>query len=212
MTLNQIGLQHGTDKCSDGKGFGHGYCDIYERYLGHLKNEKLVILEIGIGGEEHIDRGGQSLRMWHDYFPQALIAGVDLYEKNLPPQARIHIYKGSQIDGDLLGKVVDDIGAPDIIIDDASHHNAFTPQTFNILWPRLKPGGFYIVEDVHTSYWRENYGGNPDPAAAGTTMAYFTALTHQLNHPVLEGRYKWPAYDGLEYVHFYPELIILKKR
>lgn len=213
MTLNEIGLRYRTDKCSDGKGFGHGYCDIYESYLSPLKNKKLVLLEIGIGGEEHIDRGGQSLRMWHDYLPQAIISGVDLYEKKLPDfdYARVQIFKAHQTDQQTLHEIILKIGNPDIIIDDGSHHNMLTSKTFDILFPYLNPGGLYFCEDVHTSYWKKYYEGNPNPSEGDTTMNFFKRLTDQLNHDVLEKQYKNGYAGQLAFIHFYHELVVIRK-
>ena len=40
----------------------------------------------------------------------------------------------------------------DVIIDDASHINWHQIQAFELLFPCLRPGGVYIVEDVDSSY------------------------------------------------------------
>ena len=47
----------------------------------------------------------------------------------------------------------------DIIIDDGSHINEHVIRTFQYLFPKLKPGGIYVVEDTQTSY-RQDYGGD----------------------------------------------------
>ena len=36
----------------------------------------------------------------------------------------------------------------DIVIDDGSHRFLDQQATLHVLWPRVRPGGFYIVEDV----------------------------------------------------------------
>ena len=40
---------------------------------------------------------------------------------------------------------------PDIIIDDGSHIEEHQIFTFGVLFPKLKPGGVYIVEDISSS-------------------------------------------------------------
>jgi len=40
----------------------------------------------------------------------------------------------------------------DIIIDDASHYPPHQIISFQNLWPKLRPGGLYVVEDIETSY------------------------------------------------------------
>lgn len=210
MTLDQIGLKYGTDKAST----GHNYCKIYDRYLSPKRVNPVVLLEVGIGGEEHIDRGGQSLRMWREYFtnPRAKIIGIDLYKKRLALPAGVTIYQGSQDDPEFLTWIMGKEGTPDIIVDDASHHNARTIKTFELLFREwLKKDGLYICEDIHTSYWTEFYDGHPDPATLTTTMSFFQRLTHQLNYYTLLEEHR-DAYAGyLEYVHFYPEMAIIKK-
>lgn len=209
MTLDALALLHKTDKGSS----GHNYCVIYERYLEEKRHVGITLLEIGVGGYQYKDRGGESLRMWHDYFTQAKIVAVDVYDKNNLELDRVKIYKGSQDDPKFLGKLIEEIGAPDVIVDDASHVCKLTIATFEILFPLLKPGGLYICEDVHTSFWLQDYGGDPDPKGEGTTIRFFQELTAQLSHDTLVQEYKRPAYAGqMEYIHFYRNLVIIKKR
>lgn len=46
----------------------------------------------------------------------------------------------------------------DIIIDDGCHIVEHQITSFKTLFPLIKPKGMYIIEDLHTSYWKE-YGG-----------------------------------------------------
>lgn len=208
MTLDELGLKHGTDKAST----GHDYCKIYEHYLAPLRGQSFTLLELGVGGEAHRDRGGQSLRMWAEYFPEATIVGLDVHEKELTLPGNVRIFHGSQDDPDRLVNILSHQALPTVIIDDASHHNVLTVRSFELLFPGfLKRGGLYLCEDVHTSYWKENYGGHPDPCQRGTAMGFFQKLTAQLNHATLLSEYRDQYAGMLEYVHFYPELVAIKK-
>jgi hypothetical protein len=40
----------------------------------------------------------------------------------------------------------------DIIIDDGSHVGEHILTSFKILWSTVKPGGYYIIEDLHSIY------------------------------------------------------------
>jgi hypothetical protein len=209
MTLDALALQHRTDKGSS----GHNYCEIYERYLEHLRDVNIKLLELGVGGYQYKDRGGESLRMWHDYFSQARIVAVDVYDKNDLGLDRVEVYKGSQDDPKFLTKLIQDIGQPDVIVDDASHVCKLTIASFEILFPLLKAGGLYICEDIHTSFWLQDYGGDPDPKGKGTTIQFFQELTAQLSFDTLVEEYRRPAYAGqIEFIHFYRNLVIVKKR
>jgi hypothetical protein len=58
----------------------------------------------------------------------------------------------------MLGRLIDDhlAGRPlDLVVDDASHQAGPTRASFNALFPRLRAGGVYIIEDrcwAHIGY------------------------------------------------------------
>ena len=208
--LDRLALKYGTDKASG----HHNYTPIYEKYFGHLQNHAFTMWELGIGGEEYIDRGGQSLQMWREYFPKAKIAALDLYEKKLPAVHGVDIYQGDQTDRNILYRMHDGTGKPYLVIDDASHICDLTVKSFEEIFPLLQKGGWYVVEDVQVSYWPELYKGSRDLKSWDTTMGFFLQLTHQLNAfafqdpQARDGRYA----DYIEFIHFYPEFILIKKK
>lgn len=205
--LDNLAIKYGSDKYGH-----HNYTPIYDANFSSLKNENMVLLEIGIGGYEYVDRGGSSLKMWRDYFPNAIIHGVDIYDKSFFNDNRIFTHIGSQDDSVFLHSLINKIGSPTICIDDGSHVNDLTIKTFEILFPVIKPGGIYVVEDVHTSYWPDIYGGDFDVKNhdSRTTMNYFQSLTDVLNAEHIPG-YVSPIND-IESISFYKEMIIIKKK
>jgi hypothetical protein len=209
MTLDQLAIEAKTDKASN----GHNYTKVYETYLERHRYEPLVIWELGIGGYQHPDRGGESLKLWNDYFPNAKIVGVDYYQKDGLGNFRTVIAQGSQDDEEFLKGLVRHWGLPDLIIDDASHVCPLTIKSFEILFPILKPGGLYFCEDVHTSFWME-YKGHPDPAehgTVGTTLNFFQKLTAQLSQDTLQPEFRNSYAGYLDFIHFYRNLVIIKK-
>ena len=58
-----------------------------------------------------------------------------------------------------------------------------TINTFEKLFPRIKPGGVYVVEDVCTSYWEQYDGGY---LKQDSSMEYFKRLTDDVNFRGLE--------------------------
>lgn len=209
MSLDTLALEAHTDKASD----GHNYTPIYENYLRMLRLTAFRMLELGIGGYQYPERGGESLRLWYNYFPNAKIVGVDCYEKTGMENDRVFVEKGNQDDPAFLNQVNEKHGPFDLIIDDASHVNSLTIRSFEILFPLLKPGGFYFVEDIHTSFWFLEYGGDPDPHTCWiTTLRYFQNLTSQLFEQTLLPEYKTELCGKIEYIHFYENLVIIKKK
>jgi hypothetical protein len=204
MTLDQIAIECGTDKAST----GHNYTPIYERHIGHLRNESFSLLEVGVGGYEHPDRGGQSIRMWERYFQNADIHCADIHPKQLNFE-RAKFFPSGQNSVELC-RYAHSI-KPLVIVDDASHVNDLTIQTFKNLWPTLAPGGFYIIEDLHTAYWPEEYGGQNDTSTSHrSVMGFLFRLQHDLN-----AEWTIPAskrvFPDIESITTYKSIAIIKK-
>ncbi|MCR4334665.1 MAG: class I SAM-dependent methyltransferase [Patescibacteria group bacterium] len=128
------------------------YFGEYDLMFEKYKNRQLRLLEIGI-------QGGGSLYTWKEFFPQAKIIGIDIDESCKQYEGEnVKIYIGSQEDGDFLKMVEKNEGPFDIVIDDGGHTMKQQIITFKTLFPLLKEGGIYVIEDLHTSYWYE-FGG-----------------------------------------------------
>ena len=209
--LDTIAVLCGTDKSSK----GHCYAAIYESYFEPFRFDHLAVIEIGAGGYEYPDRGGESLRMWHQYFPKAKICCVDLHNKTGLINDRTSFWQGSQTDKNLIEHIID-LNAEcskRIFINDASHINDLTIKTFEIAWPQLSSGDFYVIEDCHTSYWSKNYGGNEKPGTQGTIVSQICNIVPQLCHDTLEPKHRVTGFAGyLDFIHFYRNLIIIKKK
>ncbi len=130
------------------------YFPIYERHFGPWRGRSLTFLEIGVA------RGG-SLAMWRRWFgPLARIVGVDIN-----PKCRAHesdgiaVRIGDQSDPAFLARVVEEFGAPDLVLDDGSHQMAHLRASFDHLYPVVPKNGVYMVEDLHTAYWPKFGGG-----------------------------------------------------
>jgi len=136
MLLTEIGKKYNTDKATY-----HNFTWIYEKLFSELKDSVNKILEIGTY------RGG-SIRMWREYFPNAIIHGADLKPEYGVSGERIVFHlvdQGSRVS--LEASIPNE--EFDIIIDDGSHQNDHQMTTLSCLFDRVKSGGFYIIEDVH---------------------------------------------------------------
>ena len=172
--------RHGTDKL-----YHHHYDGEYERHFGPIRDKSINILEIGIGGYGRPDHGGESLKVWRDYFPHATIVGIDIEEKNLDLGERITIRQCDQNDKATLWQLNEQNGPFDIIIDDGSHFQEHIFTSFNILWPFLNPGGIYVIEDLATAYWPE-YGGDPEQPPAMRLLFHLCDQMHQAYWRILK--------------------------
>lgn len=200
--LSQIAQKHDTDK---GLNY-HEYTPVYDKYFSQYVGKGITFLEIGIGGYEFNDRGGGSLNMWAEYFENAKIIGVDLYDKSqIKKDSRVQIHKFSQDNGMAFFNLFQQ-GIPDIVIDDASHRNDLTIQTFKIVFPYLKEGAIYVVEDTHTSYWKEHFNGTNDLESQETIIGFFRNQLHSLQ---IESGVE--NYFGIKSIHFYNKQIFIFK-
>jgi hypothetical protein len=209
--LRDLALANLTDKAGGRDNpDNHEYCEAYEFFLSPLRDVQFSMLELGVGGYEFPDRGGQSLRMWSQYFTQAEIFALDKFEKKLAWPARVRVYEGDQTDKNVLSHIFSSMRYKcRLIIDDASHINPLTLETFRICWPYLAPGGIYVVEDVHASYWTEHgFQGGHHP---WTVMNFFKSVTDDLNKKH-SGMPPIPYCHDVESVHFFEEIIFIRKK
>lgn len=196
----------------------HRYAQHYATHFQSRRKKKLNVLEIGVGGYDNPQHGGESLRMWKEYFPRSMIYAIDIYDKSPHEEDRIKIFRGSQADEAFLQGVVKQTGPLDIIIDDGSHRNDHVITTFKILFPLLKNGGIYAVEDTQTSYWPkmgdDDLGGDIDnPNNLNTTMGFFKSLTDGINYEeFLKPGYQPTYFDKhIVSMSFYHNLIFVHK-
>jgi len=206
--LDRLGNIYKTDKIG-----GHFYTPHYSTHFRKFKYKRISLLEIGVGGYENPHSGGNSLRMWKKFFPFGRIFGIDIHDKSALQERRIKIFQGSQVDLNFLSNVTEETGELDIIIDDGSHINDHVIKTFKALFPKLKNGGVYVIEDTQTSYWKDFGGDSKDLRNPNTIMNYFKGLTDCLNHQeFLIPDYEQSYYDKkIISMHFYHNLIFICK-
>jgi demethylmacrocin O-methyltransferase len=82
-----------------------------------------------------------------------------------------------------------------------------------MLFPLLKDGGIYIVEDTQTSYWPSFGGDDKDPNNASTLLNFFKSLTDSLNHREYLPLNAIPSYFDQKIIsmHFYHNMAFIYK-
>ena len=164
VQLYELANKNGTDKGHLGpskKWSANNYTDVYQAYLGSIKDSVENFCEIGLGvpgpnWESTIAHGnnpvgGGSIRMWQEFFPNAHIDGLDINPASHldNDQIKTHLVDQSskqsleQFKADTKGRLYD------VIIDDGSHIADHQQITLSLLWEKVVPGGYYIIEDLN---------------------------------------------------------------
>lgn len=185
----------------------HHYFEIYEFWFNKYKNKPVVILEIGVF------QGG-SLKMWNEYFgDKCKIYGIDINpECKKFETENTKIFIGSQSDKDFLNHVKSQIPKLDILIDDGGHMMDQQIISFEMLYDHVKPNGYYLCEDIHTSYWKVFHGGYKK---AGSFIEYSKNLIDKINAWHIEDANSISIDDFTKStysLHFYDSVLVIEKK
>lgn len=168
-TLSQIGYGTGTNK------FEHGYLPHYEEHVGYLRDEPITLLELGV---QH----GASLRMWESYFMKARILGLD--------KDPLYSYRSERCFTMICDVRSFEPGLEyDIVVDDCSHHPYDIGLAHTNIWPHVKPGGWYVVEDMN---WTGSGGVGPEPFSD----VLYRAMVHQGGDIIFRETYESELMSG----------------
>jgi hypothetical protein len=160
--------------------------------------DPLKVIEIGAAG-------GESIRMWLEFFPSAHIWGIDVVEGTNPyntvraaTDPRYTFIHADQSDRSMWECLAVDTGGNwDIICDDGSHMAKDVITSFNSGWKFVRPGGFWCIEDLGVAY-----GGNSIflSEVFANHMDFLKGLVDKVN-----------TQDGIDSITFSKELAIIRK-
>lgn len=137
--------RYNTDKSRD----DHKYSDLYSMLFDPVRHEVQNVTELGV-------MSGQSMKVWHEYFPNASVFGLDVFlyfdlarvQAALAPFKRVRLFRAdSRRESDVLPLGLAP-GSMDLVIDDASHSLACQEKTLQVMWRFVRVGGYYVIEDI----------------------------------------------------------------
>lgn len=145
-----------------------------DQYLKHEDEGFKRIFELGV-------YQGGSFVFLNEVFKPKKIAAVELSELPIPAldtyieaqQGRAKLYYGTSQDNEAkLAEIVEsDFGGElDLVVDDASHFYDQTKASFRTLFPKLRRGGLYIIEDWSWSFF-DDYQAPNHPWAEHDSLA-----------------------------------------
>ena len=200
-----------TDKADD-----HQFTEIYEHLFSHLKNTPIRFAEIGVAG-------GGSLKLWSEYFTRSTVFGLDIYTldelreilKKYPQvkdqldsikgNDRIKTFVADQANRAQLQSFIDKHGSDfDIVMDDGGHSMEMQQVSFGFFFKHLKPGGYYVLEDIHTSLLDRFQGYGADKDESNTTLTVMNGL---IRHGIAKSKYMTP--EEIDYLNKHIEYVNL---
>lgn len=180
MTLRGGGLRHqaALAPSSDSASKPLSYYGHYDDFILRHSVPVQTLIEVGT-------YQGESAHILARAYPESRILTIDLVDRgidfsNVP---NVTFLCKSQSDpelADVVSAVFPD--GVDLVIDDASHFGYESMMTFNSLFPLLKSGGGYFVEDWGTGYW--------DSWTDGSRFQRFLTETPESAHPK-----RFPSHD-----------------
>lgn len=155
MSLEEIVDNSRTDKNTL-----HSYLPLYQELLKSKKETAKNVLEVGIGDWRQGITNGGSIKLWHDYFTNAIVHALDIcpLEKvwdGIQNNDRILIY--SSIDAydndffitNFLHKNI----KCDFMLDDGPHNLESMIQFIKLYSQIMTDDGILIIEDVQSWDW-----------------------------------------------------------
>ena len=186
------------------------YFDIYDECFSCYIDNKPHVLEIGV-------QNAGSLQILNKYLKNATLYGVDIDPKvlNLNLESNIHIYNFDITDEHAIKQHFKNIEF-NIIIDDGSHICSDIIQTFKLFFSKLKPGGVFLIEDLHTSYW-QSHGGSY--LGADSAIEFFKKFADLLNfYHIKEQHFEKNLssddryiFQWLRSIYFYDSVVVIHK-
>ena len=182
--LTEIAEKYGTDKSS------HGYTSFYNSIFSDYRDIFDKVCEIGI-------KHGASINMWVDYFINADVYGIDAIEEmyaNLPDHERVFGFFGNQSNRDDMSNFHKEYGDDfDLILDDGCHQTKHQQIALGSMFPLVRSGGFYVVEDINCCL-------DPHYAKEDGSDAILNALLHLHEHGTLGSFASYMTDDERKYV------------
>jgi hypothetical protein len=136
--LTEIGMEFRTDKA-----WYHNYTEFYYDYFIEFSSPRII--EVGTAGHG-------SSNMFLKFFKNPYIVGMDIIDYSDFKHPNFRFVLGDQTNINDLKKCVENEEHFDIILDDGGHTMKQQQITFGFLMDYVKSNGYYILEDLHTSF------------------------------------------------------------
>lgn len=153
-------LESLVDNTYTDKNTTHSYLNLYEKLLQDKKETAKNVLEIGIGNFG--EKNGGSIKLWKDYFTNAIIYGIDILPTNcllddLINNDRVILYTSiNGYDSDFfINTFLNKNIKCDLLLDDGPHTLESMILFIKLYSQIIADDGILIIEDVQDINWIE---------------------------------------------------------
>lgn len=151
------------------------YLDVYDRVLAPWRERPIDFIEVGV-------QNGGSLEIWARYFAAArTLTGCDIDARCGAlafDDPRVAVVVAPVNTAAAARALLERAPAFDVFIDDGSHVSADIVLAFCNYFRHVRPGGVYLIEDLHCAYF-SGWGGG---IATGSAMGFLKLLVDGLHH------------------------------
>lgn len=210
--FNAAGSDKGT-QAYWGEGFPHCYALDYHAVLAPFRDDAFNMLEIGLDTASQASGDpddAPSLRVWHEFLPNAELYGYDINDFGFFQQPRTRTFQGDQSSRADLARFLETFERPRfrVVIDDGSHASSHQQISLAALFPHVEPSGVYIIEDLN---WQP-YAESP------TTLEMLSGFNERgvIESPVIEPEEALELEASIEAVEIHKpndsELAVIRKK
>lgn len=132
------------------------YYEKYDEFFEKYGIKPKTILEIGVFQ-------GESTKILANCFPDAKIVGLDLTLRDIDfsEYKNVTYLQCDQADKEKMSRIIasEFPEGIDLVIEDGAHIGALSAISFETVFPHLKSGGLFIIEDWGTGYWDTWFDG-----------------------------------------------------
>jgi hypothetical protein len=200
-----------ADKMGSDKGLKkHLFTRVYGDLFVDKRSQIESILEIGLlcHSDQNVIGGREfstvpSLDMWSKYFPSAKVYGFDDKDFSSARGDWEKIFRGDQSKREDLEKISIIQDSYDFIIDDALHASYHQQITFSCLFGLVKPGGIFIIEDLH---FQPEWAEKEFPAEKTVTLLEKLQITGKWESAVSTAAEKSMIESCVESISFYDSM------
>jgi len=155
-----MSLEELVDNSMTDKNTKHSYLPLYQKLLENKRETTRIVLEIGIG--DFGEKNGGSIKLWKDFFTNAIIYGLDVVPiervmDELLNDDRIILYTSTDAYNEdfFITNFLNKNIKCDFMLDDGPHTLESMKQFIKLYTQIMTDDGILIIEDVQSWDWIE---------------------------------------------------------